>query len=147
MPNANGSSQTHTTSQAEDEQAPARRGAGKEKYWRQQIAQQRKSGLSQARYCQKHGLNPNNFSWWIREIRERDKVNAMEMLGAEFRALHEEVAREEENPFVAVNVVGSEPPVVEGFLDVVLPSGAVIRVTEKTPMNLLARVLKKLEGE
>lgn len=45
----------------------------KEKYWREILADQQKSGLSQAEYCRAHGLNENSFSWWKREIPARDR--------------------------------------------------------------------------
>ncbi len=44
----------------------------KEKFWRKAIERQQASGLSQIAFCAKEGLNPNNFSWWKREIAQRD---------------------------------------------------------------------------
>lgn len=139
--------------------APLRRTPGKEKYWRQQIAAQKASGLSAAKYCQRTGLNVNNFHWWAREVRERDKVQAMEMLGAEYRQLMNEVEEEAKaNPFIPVKVSESTTRLEplnssatergnNGSLDIVLRSGATIRVSDGTPMKLLLRVLKMLEEE
>ena len=141
--------------------APLRRTPGKEKYWRQQLAAQSASGLSVAKYCERSGLNVNNFHWWVREIRERDKVNAVEMIGAEYRKLMNGVAEEEKadsSPFVPVKIAESAlrttPASVadseigaNGSLEIVLGSGATIRVTDSTPMKLLLRVLKMLEEE
>jgi len=41
-------------------------------FWRKAIARQLESGLSQHAFCQKDGINANNFSWWKREIARRD---------------------------------------------------------------------------
>lgn len=37
------------------------------------MARQLESGLSQNAFCTQEGLNPNNFSWWKREIKRRQK--------------------------------------------------------------------------
>ena len=48
----------------------------KELFWRKAIARQAESGLPQARFCERDGLNANNFSWWKREISKRDAARA-----------------------------------------------------------------------
>lgn len=48
------------------------RDAEKEAYWRKFLTQWRHSGLSQAEFCRRHGLNANTFSSWKTIIRERD---------------------------------------------------------------------------
>lgn len=49
----------------------------KEKFWSDTIAEQQRSGISQAEYCRLHHLNENSFSWWKREL---SKFNSMELL-------------------------------------------------------------------
>src|SRR5271168_5528001 len=50
----------------------SKRDKTKELFWRKAIARQSESGLSQQAFCQKEGLNPNNFSWWKRKISRRE---------------------------------------------------------------------------
>jgi hypothetical protein len=53
-------------------QPPTRRGRTKEIFWRKAIRRQVASGLSQSEFCKRENLNPNNLSWWKREIANRD---------------------------------------------------------------------------
>jgi hypothetical protein len=44
----------------------------KEEYWREKLRNWRSSGLSQADFCRKEGLNQNSFSSWKKIIAKRD---------------------------------------------------------------------------
>ena len=48
-------------------------GRTKEMFWRKVLARYAASNLSQADFCRQEGLNPNNLSWWKREIAKRDE--------------------------------------------------------------------------
>lgn len=111
----------------------------KEKYWRREILHQQNSSMSVVQYCTANGLGLSSFKWWENEIRKRDKIEAVESI-----CLGTDVDVEEHsNPFVALRL---EEPASSGALEIFLPGGAAIKITETTPMNLLARVLKMLEG-
>ncbi|WP_169981158.1 IS66 family insertion sequence element accessory protein TnpA [Tautonia rosea] len=45
----------------------------KERFWRETIEEQQRSGLSIAAYCQHHDLKAWTFRWWQHELRRRDR--------------------------------------------------------------------------
>jgi hypothetical protein len=45
----------------------------RERHWRRLIAQQRRSGLSQAAFCRRRRILPGTFAWWTSELRRRDE--------------------------------------------------------------------------
>jgi len=47
-------------------------GTTKEQFWRNVLQRCEESGLSQAEFCKRENLNPNNLSHWKREITLRD---------------------------------------------------------------------------
>jgi hypothetical protein len=55
------------------------RDKAKEFFWRKAVQRHRDSGLTQAAFCQKEGLNQNNFCWWKRELARRDIEQASEL--------------------------------------------------------------------
>lgn len=38
------------------------------KYWRRHLDRWERSGLSQAAYCRRHGINAVTFAWWKRKL-------------------------------------------------------------------------------
>ena len=48
------------------------REAAKEKFWRNAIARQIESGLSQSQFCDREKLRPTTFSSWKMAIQQRD---------------------------------------------------------------------------
>lgn len=40
------------------------------RYWRRRIASWRKSGMTQAGYCKKHGLKWHRFHYWHRKLEQ-----------------------------------------------------------------------------
>ena len=54
-------------------QIKKKRDKAKELRWRKILAAQQESGLSQNEFCRRERFNPNNFSWWKREIARRDQ--------------------------------------------------------------------------
>lgn len=57
-----------------------KRDAGKEKFWRETIAEAAGSGQSVREFCQQRGLKENLFYSWRRELRWRD-AEAVEQPG------------------------------------------------------------------
>jgi hypothetical protein len=49
-----------------------RHNPAKERFWRQAIRRQRRSGLSIRAYCEENGLKEPSFYWWRRELAWRD---------------------------------------------------------------------------
>lgn len=43
-----------------------------ERAWRERIRRQQKSGLTIQAFCQEEGLAAHQFSWWRRQLRQRD---------------------------------------------------------------------------
>jgi hypothetical protein len=70
----------------------SKRDKTKELFWRKAIARQSESGLSQQAFCQKDGINPNNFSWWKREISRRDSDKVTEIPASSNREIFVPVA-------------------------------------------------------
>ena len=111
--------------------AKGKRNLGKERTWRKYITDHAASGLSAKTFCQIRGLNVNNFGRWRQEIARRDReVPVTSALPAA-------------NPFVPVRVIAL--PLTDIGLEVLLPGNAVIKVTDDSPLKLLARVLRVLE--
>ena len=54
------------------EEAGMKRDAGKEKVWREAIAEARRSGQSVREFCRQRGLKENLFYSWRRELKTRD---------------------------------------------------------------------------
>jgi hypothetical protein len=110
-----------------------RRPAGEnEDFWRAHVLAHAKSGLRRGEYCKQHGLSINSYKRWRAKFLEELKSNA--------RSAWQQVA----NPFVEVHVPPSVPPTIsnEETIELVLPGGVKIVVTERTPLDLLAKVLK-----
>jgi len=108
----------------------------KERRWRQTLAEHAASGLARATFCRQHGINQHNFQWWQAEIARRDTEKASAAK-----------PRVQANPFVQVHLSNrTKVPQAERCLQIDLPGGSSIRVTEATPINLLSKVLKMLEG-
>jgi hypothetical protein len=59
----------------------AKRDPEKESFWRGVFADHQKSGLSQAGFCRREGLNPQSFSSWKSVIAGRDLEQAHRKIG------------------------------------------------------------------
>ena len=106
----------------------------KEKFWREVVASQQKSGLTQPEYCRVNGLNENSLSWWKREIPARDKGARKER--AQERAQKRKLAMEqnisETNrtpsfvPLVFAAAENSSTPEGVGLVELRFPGAAVL---------------------
>jgi transposase-like protein len=114
--------------------APKRKSRAELKqHWSAVVAAQIASGLSVKEFCQQKGVTVSTFKRW------RLLLKADGLEGAE----------PDENPFVQVPPSTASKRVVpsEGSLEIVLPGGGLIRVTETSPLELLARLIKILEDK
>ncbi len=109
----------------------------KEAEWRILIDGWRSSGLSVRQYCMSNFITESSFRAWRREISLRDR----------------ESTRAQENsavaPFVPVRLVPDaerSTPEKEA-LQIQLPGGASLAVTERSDLNLVARIFTALEAK
>ena len=51
--------------------SPEQKKVARSEYWRERIAEQERSGLSVARFCQEQGLTEQTFYVWRKRLRER----------------------------------------------------------------------------
>ena len=96
----------------------------KEQQWRRWIVQWQGSGLSIRAFCEQHHLSQPSFYAWRREIHRRDAFN---------------------DPFVAVQVIPEEQPLVTPFIEVVLPDGPTLRVPPRFDAATLRNLLVVLQ--
>ena len=123
--------------QAATAQRKAKRLAAKEKYWRALVQEQAASGLSIGEFCRRKGIKMNTFKRWRQHL-----------LSAEEQVISEARVRSKgrsSNPFVQVMASDFPAEKPDPQLEIVLPCGGKIVVSEQTPMALLAKVLRILE--
>jgi hypothetical protein len=116
-----------------------RRDPAREKFWRRTIRDQQLSGLSVRDFCQRQGLKDWTFRWWRQELARRDLVPSMATAGG----------RTEAAPvFLPVQVVDLEavsPPPAPP-IEIVLPTGLIVRAPSGFDPRTLGHVLAVLEG-
>ena len=118
----------------------ARRGErdrGKERFWRQQLRQWRRSGLTIRAFCQQHGLTEASFYAWRRTLGQRDQEVQRRPRPARNRPTDLAPV------FVPVRVV--PVPVSAAALEVVLGPGRVVRVPAGFDAATLRQFLAVLE--
>jgi hypothetical protein len=117
----------------------------KEQFWRRTIADQAQSDLPIQAYCRRKGLDPRSFRFWRQELARRD-AEATSARTGERPASSLELARS--STFLPVRVVQDAPtPItVTSPLEIVLPSGPIVRVTHGFNPHALDAVLLVLEG-
>ena len=134
--------------------AKAKRGtSGREAHWRQALADWARSGLSKVAFCRERGLSSSAFYWWKAELARRDATRRS-------RSSQPTSSKGQEAKgtlaFVAVRVAAgavgeaATPPkpsgAVEGSVEVVLGNGRRVRVGAGFKGELLAQVVRVLEG-
>lgn len=102
-----------------------------ERYWRNAIAGWEKSGLPAREYCEKNNVLYTGFINWRKRLPQRDAERELE--------------RDSDLSFVPVRVVDAGSPALASssgamVMEVVLPDGIVLRLSENCPMKLLASV-------
>jgi hypothetical protein len=112
---------------------PPRDGRQLRSYWKRIVREQAESELSAAGFCREQGLRVATFYKWQRRLAGQTPSQ----LGS----------LPKENPFVAVQVPSMAADTVsEPAVEVVLAGGSTVRVTERTPLALLAKLLRALEA-
>lgn len=108
------------------------RDSKKEAYWRRQFVEHRSSGKSVAEFCRRRRIPPHQFHWWKRRLSLRDD--------------QDERGQAENAPeFVPVRL-----PVFSfsaGLIEVVHPSGCVVRIPPGFDTDSLRRVLDTLRAQ
>lgn len=97
-----------------------RRDPERERFWRDAVAGQRKSGLSVRAFCRQRGLNEPNFYAWRRTLDERQGAAPA--------------------PFVPVEVVR------DAMIEIVVRHGLVVRVPASSEPTAVARLVAALES-
>lgn len=104
------------------------------KYWRDLVDEQRASGLSAPQFCKERGVKIRSFNRWRQKLAAEGRSASLNQLATV-------------NPFVAVHIPAPSPArAVESMIEILLPGGSTVRVTECTPLDLLSRVLRALEA-
>jgi len=113
-----------------------RRNSEIERTWRERIAGWEASGRTARAYCGEHGLKENSFYAWRRELRRRDGEAAPAVDGpgpsAELR---------KQPRFVTVEVPAAR---AEAPIEIVLPGGALVRLSGHADHATVAGVLRAL---
>jgi len=116
-----------------------RRDPAREKFWRRTIRDQQRSGLSVRDFCHRQGLKDWTFRWWRQELARRDQASSVTTSGE----------RTEAAPvFLPVQVVDLEtvsPPPAPP-IEIVLPTGLIVRAPSGFDPRTLGHVLAVLEG-
>ena len=124
----------------------------RETHWRKVLAEWSRSGLTQTAFCRERGLSLSAFHWWKGELARRDA-------GPEPRQKakgHARGSRGSTTGFLPVRLVGSREAGGAGeqvgigdgcaALEVVLVNGRRVRVGPEVDSELLAKVVRVLEG-
>jgi hypothetical protein len=133
----------------------------KEAFWRKQIADWKKSGLSKRAFCIQHVLSQSSFNAWCREIGIRDREKIPSTNAEMLLATPSEFPKT--NPFVPLRLLadGEERAHVEApagaeldkapetrqCVEIVVPGGAVIRVHEDSNLDLVGKIFSTLRGQ
>ncbi|HNC91609.1 MAG TPA: hypothetical protein PL000_21975, partial [Anaerolineales bacterium] len=125
----------------------------KEAFWRKHIEAWKASGMSKRAYSRAHNLSESSFNAWIREIalREREYVpteNVATLLA------------DSKNPFVPIRLVSDNegkaaplqpvPQVItpphDSRVEIVVPGGAVMRVSDTCNVEFVAQLFSFLKS-
>jgi transposase len=120
-----------------------RRDPAREKFWRRTIRDQERSGLSVRDFCGREGLKDWTFRWWRVELGRRDRQPS-----AAFKGERQGEPTEAATAFLPVRVVDLEvvSPRPAPPIEILLPTGMIVRVPSGFDPPTLGRVLAVLEG-
>lgn len=103
------------------------------KHWSDLVAAWERSGLSQAEFCRRQGINSGTFAWWKRQLGPASG-DAPKRRGRLAKAA---------DRFVEVRLTNS--PSMSGY-EVVLPRGRSIRVPSPFDPQILSRLITTVES-
>ena len=115
------------------------RDASKERFWRETVGRQRRSGQSVRTYCRDHGVSEASFYAWRGELKRRRATRAEKAPGRTGNGAR----------FVPVRLAaGSMSPPGLASIEVVLPSGAVLRLpASMEPASVAAMLIAWERGQ
>ena len=99
-----------------------RRTASRIDYWREQVAQQERSGLRVKQYCETHGITEQSFYVWRKRLRKEPTLR------------------------FALVETGARQPSAETGLELALPRGERLRISPGVDITTLRTVLDGLRG-
>lgn len=137
-------------------QRKSRRDPRKERRWRALLQEHRDSGLTVKEFCERERQSENTFRWWLNEIRRRNRERGVP---EDNFLLPNDAQRSVVRPagisFVPVTLTAepvSEQPNQElkvpglSSVEVVTPSGYILRICSGTDIVTLQHVLKAIRG-
>jgi hypothetical protein len=132
----------------------------KEAFWRKQISNWKNSGLSKRAFCIENGLTESSFNAWCREIALRDREKTP---STNAEALLRSDPSSTTNSFVPLRLLsdGKESTKSEisngenqvkraeskQQLEIIVPGGAVMRVTEDCNLDFVSKMFSTLKGQ
>jgi len=116
------------------------------RYWADQLAGWKRSGLSQAEFCRQKGIKPWTFNWWKRQLLARQQSKGGKRSSSPRRRsskLPSKQARGSANSFVEVKM--TDGALSTGY-EVVLSNGRVIRLGQAFNAEAVTRLIAAVEG-
>jgi hypothetical protein len=114
-----------------------RRDGEKERFWREAICRQRRSGRSVRGFCRDEALSEPSFYAWRRELKQRGKRPDS----------HSQRWRAKPSSFVAVQLAAETVPATAGTIELALPGGVVLRLPANTEPATIAAIVTAWERE
>jgi transposase-like protein len=106
------------------ETATERQTASRIDYWRHQVAQQERSGLTVKQYCQTHGVTEQSFYVWRKRLQREPALR-----------------------FALVETRPPEPELAgDAGLELIFSKGERLRISRDADLALLRRVVEALRG-
>jgi transposase len=120
-----------------------RRDPAREKFWRRTVRDQQRSGLSVRDFCLRQGLKDWTFRWWRQELARRDQASSVTTSGERIEAAPAFLPVRVVDLEVDLEVVSPRPaPPIE----ILLPTGMIVRAPSGFDPHTLGHVLAVLEG-
>jgi hypothetical protein len=111
------------------------RNAEKERFWRDAISRQRRSGQSVRGFCRNETLSEPSFYAWRRELKQRGDKQPVgraqrddKQRGGRRQVGHSQRRAASRPAFVAVQLAAEAGPMTASAIELTLPSGAVLRL-------------------
>lgn len=127
----------------------------KERFWRQVIGRQAKSGQSIRGFCLKRGVSEASFHFWRKELAKRDGESRRSRSGSPRHPTAKTSRPSRQSPssgsrqatFVPVRVASSsELHASTATIEIALPSGYLVRVGSSVDSEALSKVISALEA-
>lgn len=128
------------------------RNEAKEQFWREMVALQKESGLSQSAFCREKGLSANSFSFWKKRIVRLDEEKRKgQMAKNERQRAYKKRKREREQLFVQVTPtpehVAAPPPAPPDVIAEITFAGGAVRVIAGADAKTLRALIQALKED